>query len=130
MARPLRRIRGLLLVAGVAAVASRARGTVVETMAGGAVGDGLPATEVSVQASGVATDGAGNVYLSDRGRLRRVDAVTGLISTIAGPDCEGSTETCFAFPLGLREGAHLSLQESAVRRCPWVVGIEVGETLA
>ncbi|TMA52066.1 MAG: hypothetical protein E6J76_08360 [Deltaproteobacteria bacterium] len=108
MARPLRRIRGLLLVAGVAAVASRARGTVVETMAGGAVGDGLPATEVSVQASGVATDGAGNVYLSDRGRLRRVDAVTGLISTIAGPDCEGSTE----------------------RRCPWVVGIEVGETLA
>ena len=86
MARPLRRIRGLLLVAGVAAVASRARGTVVETMAGGAVGDGLPATEVSVQASGVATDGAGNVYLSDRGRLRRVDAVTGLISTIAGPD--------------------------------------------
>jgi len=31
--------------------------------------------------------------------VRRVDAVTGVISTIAGPHCDG--QNCFGFPLGL-----------------------------
>ncbi len=50
-------------------------------------GDGGPATGSHLDSPrGVAVDGSGNVYISDSGnnRVRRVDAVSNLIQTIAG----------------------------------------------
>jgi sugar lactone lactonase YvrE len=50
-------------------------------------GDGGPAANAQLDfPSGVALDGAGNLYIGDtgNGRIRRVDASTGVITTIAG----------------------------------------------
>jgi sugar lactone lactonase YvrE len=50
-------------------------------------GDGGPATAASLnQPTGVAVDGSGNLFIADRfnGRVRRVDASTGIITTVAG----------------------------------------------
>src|SRR4029078_4153678 len=49
--------------------------------------DGVPgATSASSQVTGAAVDNAGNVYVSDEWmhRIRRVDAATGIVTTIAG----------------------------------------------
>lgn len=51
-------------------------------------GDGGPATgaEISTSVQGLALDAAGNLYFTDTGnnRVRRIDAATGIIRTIAG----------------------------------------------
>src|SRR4029077_10412505 len=51
-------------------------------------GDGIPAVNSSVgtRPVAIAVDPAGNVYLAgaDQDRIRRVDAVTGVITTVAG----------------------------------------------
>jgi len=50
-------------------------------------GDGAPATAACLYVPiDIALDGAGNLYIADRDnyRIRRVDAATGIISTIAG----------------------------------------------
>jgi uncharacterized protein (TIGR03437 family) len=51
-----------------------------------AIGDGGPATKAEVAPSGVAIDPLGNLYIADYGsaRIRRVDATTGIITTVAG----------------------------------------------
>ncbi len=57
------------------------------------VGDGGPATEAHLnQPSGVAVDGAQNVYIADsqNARVRRVDAASGVITTVAGTGQWGS----------------------------------------
>lgn len=58
---------------------------------GADAGDGGPATKGLISfPTGVATDAAGNVYIADQGfRVRRVDAQTGIITTIAGDGTEG-----------------------------------------
>ena len=63
----------------------------VTTLAGigeaGFTGDGGPAGEARLnRPQGIAIDDAGNVYIGDTGnrRIRRVDAATGVITTIAG----------------------------------------------
>ena len=66
----------------------------ISTVAGtpdtqGFAGDGGPATQALLSwASGVAVDALGNLYLVDQGnsRVRRVDAVTSVITTVAGSD--------------------------------------------
>jgi sugar lactone lactonase YvrE len=55
-------------------------------------GDGIPAAEAKLALPrGVAVDGAANIYIADTGnnRIRKIDAVTGLISTVAGNDTAG-----------------------------------------
>jgi hypothetical protein len=55
--------------------------------AGGGVGEGGPATEGGLNdASGVAVDVGGNVYIADAGacRVHRVGAADGIITTVAG----------------------------------------------
>src|SRR4051812_8950649 len=61
--------------------------TAVGTGAKGFAGDGGPAREALLNGPfDIAFDRAGNLYFSDtfNHRIRRVDAVTGLISTITG----------------------------------------------
>jgi sugar lactone lactonase YvrE len=69
----------------------------ITTVAGngeaGFSGDSGPATSATLSERGfwnVATDAAGNLYIADGGnhRVRRVDARTGIITTIAGSDTE------------------------------------------
>jgi sugar lactone lactonase YvrE len=62
---------------------------IVSTIAGNGVndfsGDGGPATAAALQyPTDIKVDASGNVLFVDSTRLRRIDAVTGIISTIAG----------------------------------------------
>ena len=71
-----------------AAPRTRVRLSSVEVVAGGGdPGDGGPAAEALFTGiGGLAVDPAGNVFLSDPGdnRVRRIDARTGIITTVAG----------------------------------------------
>ena len=61
--------------------------TIAGTGGWGYSGDGGPATQAELRyPSAVTVDGAGNLYIADEGnhRIRKVDAATGTISTIAG----------------------------------------------
>jgi uncharacterized protein (TIGR03437 family) len=67
---------------------------IISTVAGGgsgALGDGGPATAATVggDLSGVAVDAAGNLYIATFNRIRKVNAATGIISTIAGNGTAG-----------------------------------------
>jgi len=71
---------------------------VISTFAGtgtqGYAGDNGLATQAQLNApAGVAADSAGNVYISDSGNnvVRKVDATTGIITTIAGTGSVGYT---------------------------------------
>lgn len=66
---------------------------VISTYAGAGVGDGVVATSASFSASAIGLDQFGNLYISDfrHQRIRKVDASTGIISTIAGIGHYGST---------------------------------------
>ncbi len=57
-------------------------------------GDGQPGTQTSIFLPfGVAVDGAGNLYIADtsNNRIRKVDAGSGLVSTLAGTGNVGAT---------------------------------------
>jgi streptogramin lyase len=61
--------------------------TLAGTGAAGSGGDGGPATEAALNGPyGLATDQAGNLYVAEAegNRVRRIDAETGVITTIAG----------------------------------------------
>jgi hypothetical protein len=52
-------------------------------------GDGGQATSAMLgRISGIALDSAGNIYITDvdNNRIRRIDATTGIIETVAGPN--------------------------------------------
>ena len=61
--------------------------TIAGTGVGGSSGDGFPAIFAELSSpSGVAVDHAGNIYIADRGnsKIRQIQAVTGIMYTIAG----------------------------------------------
>lgn len=56
----------------------------------GSSGDGGPATSATLnQPNSIASDSVGNLYISTEGRIRKVTASTGIITTIAGNGNEG-----------------------------------------
>jgi hypothetical protein len=63
---------------------------IITTIAGngaisGPLNDGSPATQVALYyPATVAVDSAGSVYISERGRIRKIDAITGIITSVAG----------------------------------------------
>jgi hypothetical protein len=59
---------------------------IITTVAGGGsdTTDGVPATAASIGTLAVVADNSNNLYFESLGRIRKVDASTGLISTIAG----------------------------------------------
>jgi len=62
---------------------------IITTVAGGGttgLGDGGPATAAQIVTKGVSVDTSGNIYIADDGakRVRKVDAITGIITTYAG----------------------------------------------
>ena len=66
--------------------------TVAGTGVGGDSGDGGPATSAQLRkAQGVTVDASGNIYIADtlNQRIRKVDAPTGIIQTVAGTGVAG-----------------------------------------
>ena len=63
----------------------------------GYAGEGVPATDASLnEPHGVAADGLGNIYIADTQNhcIRKVDRVTGIITTVAGkPELPGYKES-------------------------------------
>ena len=92
----MRSARGFLaitaaLAAGAVAVVLATSGDIT-TVAGGFIGEGVPATSASLRfPRGVAMDASGNLFIADtgNGRIRRVDAATGVITTVAGTGASG-----------------------------------------
>ena len=88
---------GNLYVGSVAGIRKITPSGQVYTVAGlvttaGYAGDGGPATDAKMMApGGVAVDASGNIYIADRfnQRIRKVDASTGIITTIAGTGTSG-----------------------------------------
>jgi len=67
--------------------------SVITTFAGGGVGDDGLALEANLYTpQAVAVDAGGNLYIADTGhnRVRRVDAETGIITTVAGTGIRGN----------------------------------------
>lgn len=92
----------------------RVSGGTVAVVAGtgdrGYSGDGGPATRAALNApDSLAFDGAGNLYIAEyENRIRRVDAATGTIATVAGTGAEGfggdggpATSAAISHPHGL-----------------------------
>ncbi len=105
---------------------------IITTAAGGgtpgALGDGGPATEATLRFPvAMAFDGDGNLYIADMDdqRIRRVDAVTGIITTVAGNgiwsfsgDGGPATAASLRFPRGvaLDSGGNLYISDSGNSR--------------
>jgi hypothetical protein len=94
--------------------ASGAISTVAGTGVAGFGGDGLPAPLATLDLPlRIALDGAGNLYISDTNneRVRRIDAATGTISTVAGngerafsSDGGQAARSALSIPVGLAAG--------------------------
>jgi sugar lactone lactonase YvrE len=75
-------------VAALVAVSLHAQSIV--TVAGGGSDDGQAATAIPISAPrGIAVDANGNIFFVETGRVRRVDAATGIVTTIAGNGAAG-----------------------------------------
>jgi sugar lactone lactonase YvrE len=85
-------------------------------------GDGGPSTQAGLDyPAGIAWDGSGNIYIADywNGLVRRVDAVTGVISTVAGGGAPGvvgdggPAVEAYLVPWGiaLDQSSHLYVQD-------------------
>ena len=73
--------------------------TIAGTGVAGYNGDGIPAASAELEwPQGVAVDAAGDVFIADQGnnRVREVNAVTGRITTLVGPEVNGGRPTSVA----------------------------------
>lgn len=64
----------------------------ITTVAGGSVGDSRPADEATLLGpAGIFTNRAGDIFVADRfnHRIRKIDAETGIITTVAGSEIKG-----------------------------------------
>ncbi len=114
----------------------------ISTAAGNGIegfdGDGGPATAASLDfPMGLATDSAGNLFIADtlNRRVRRVNAVTGIITTVAGNgqaayggDGGPATSASFTLPMALAfdTNDHLFIADATdhrIRRVDAVTGI-------
>jgi len=80
--------------------------TIAGTTASGYTGDGSPAASATLNAPlGVTVDRLGNVYIADNGNnvVRKIDAATGIITTVAGTGIAG-----FSGDNGLATAAQLN----------------------
>jgi len=114
---------------------------IITTVAGNGTvpfcGDGGPATSACMLPSGVALDRGGDLYIADyfNNRIRRVDAVTGIVTTVAGAGMEGfsgdggpATSAELWFPTGVTLDANGDLYfadsyNNRIRRVDAVTGI-------
>jgi sugar lactone lactonase YvrE len=68
---------------------------IISTIAGngtvGPIGDGGLAINAQLQATSIDIDNAGNVYFLDKASIRRIDAATGIVTTVAGTGTNGYT---------------------------------------
>ncbi len=64
---------------------------IITTVAGGgtSLADGIPATDAVIGVNDLCVDFNGNLYFGSDNRIRRVDAVTGIITTVAGTGTPG-----------------------------------------
>jgi sugar lactone lactonase YvrE len=121
-----------VVVAALAGVTTFAQSgqisTEVGTGAGGFSGDQGPAALAQINTPrGIAFDAAGNLYLADSAnhRIRRVDAVSGVITTVAGIGAPGfngdgivATSARLNFPrgIGVDASGHLLIADSRNHR--------------
>jgi sugar lactone lactonase YvrE len=115
---------------------------IITTVAGGGfvLGDGGPATSATlVLPFGMALDAVGNLFIADRfnDRLRKVDAATGIITTVAGIGTAGfsgdggpATSASLAEPVGVALGAagNLFIADSSnqrIRRVVFVLTVDI-----
>jgi sugar lactone lactonase YvrE len=81
------RIRRVDAVTGIISTVAGSGQPGMAYIPGGYSGDGGPATSATLDLpNGIALDSQGNLFIADTGnnRVRRVDAVTGIITTVAG----------------------------------------------
>ena len=72
-------------------ILSKPISSIAGTGVGGFSGDGGLATAAQLYSGPFAIDGSYNIYLSSGYRIRKINAVTGIISTVAGTGVQGFT---------------------------------------
>ncbi|MDA2933238.1 hypothetical protein MYX82_02730 [Acidobacteria bacterium AH-259-D05] len=112
-----------------------------ELFGGSFSGANGPATEATLdRPEGVVVDSKGNIFIADRGnqRIRRVDANTGIITTVAGnglcsfsgdDDLAVHASLCFPFGISLDAAANLFIADALNQRIRAVRGPIGGETI-
>ena len=101
--------------------------TIAGPGAAGSIGDGLPATDATLFTPvSVAIDSSGNLYIADSdSRVRKITAVTGIISTAAGTGTRGysgdntaATAALLDFPMGVAfdQAGNLYIADQTNRR--------------
>ncbi len=83
---------------------------IITTVAGTGVGDGIAATVAPIEPSSTAIDASGNIYIAEtyKNIIRKVNAVTGIITTVAGIGTYGfsgdnglATSASLCYPSGV-----------------------------
>ena len=81
----------LITLSAFSQVSSQVIGTIAGMGDFNSQGDGGPATCASLMApSGVCTDANGNIYIASQHSIRKINAVTGIITAYSGTSNPGS----------------------------------------